>query len=275
MANFVLGNNQSMPVSVQPVVEVGGVPQNSPISSAQKYVRAYGILGVIQIVLGVLCILFTVINLSIVSESFDPSLGLTYASPGIWAGAFFLATGILGIVSYKNPEYCQINAAMALAIFAAITAMLMFAIETPAAVYSRRRPGAVYAFHVLMSIMSMCEFIISITHSTLCCAVTCCGAHMSPPVLTTTVTTTAVPIVPGQNASYNAYVPQTIFQTQQQQSHLGYNPAMNVVGQTYVMSQAQPFPQPTSPVYDPPPQYTMQPTEYKDGKFSESIQKST
>ncbi|CAK8672355.1 uncharacterized protein LOC143465947 [Clavelina lepadiformis] len=190
-------------------------PPNMEIG--RKYAGLYNKLGITQIVLAVLSMVFQIILLALAVTYYD---SYAYLSSGLWAGVFFMVSGILGVISAKKPIYNIIVAALTMTIFSALAAASMFGIELAAAIYfSYGGPCSPYdwncfyyttpiGLHSMQTVFSFTAFVIAIIHSVYCCAPTSCcsssGQQQQQVIITSTGYSGPMTanVIPGQPVSY-------------------------------------------------------------------------
>ncbi|KAK2192603.1 hypothetical protein NP493_26g06005 [Ridgeia piscesae] len=133
------------------------------------------LLGVAQIVIGVLCIGFHIAV--IVDVTPTAKIG-----QGIWGGLFFIATGAFGVVAGKQRTTRSIVSFMILSILSAtVFATLVLSLsfvgffrdQIP---YGGDIKSYAVAAHFMMMILSLVEFVVAIASSAICCAAVCCGS---------------------------------------------------------------------------------------------------
>ncbi|CAK8672357.1 uncharacterized protein LOC143465948 [Clavelina lepadiformis] len=218
MATVQTTNN---PVAMPPPNQVmAPVIINNPpnMEIGRKYAGIYNKLGIIQIVLAVLSMIFQITLICLASTYYYYD-GYALVASGLWAGVFFMVSGILGVVSAKKPTYNIIVAALTMTIFSALAAASMFGIELAAAIYfSRDGPCNPYywncfyyttpiVLHSIQTIFSFTAFVIAIVHSVYCCAPTsCCSSSVQPQQVIITSNGYSGPmtanVIPGQPVSY-------------------------------------------------------------------------
>jgi len=166
--------------------------------------KCFGGMGVTQVLIGIVCVLFNIIYAIVHSvtwdelhrESYDPS-PLMLISPGIWVGLLFVITGSFGIViSKKRTEKGLIVTFMILSILATGFTWVIFSLGMIAAftdaengyycwhieypyhehcVYvDKNGQNSAVAFSSMLVILSFVEFIIAITSAAICCGALCC-----------------------------------------------------------------------------------------------------
>ncbi|CAK8672350.1 uncharacterized protein LOC143465264 [Clavelina lepadiformis] len=268
-ANQVMG---PVVINRQPNLEIG-----------KKYAGIYNKLGITQIACGVLSIIFQIVLMSVAGRYQDD---FAFIATGIWAGVFFLTSGILGVVSGKKPTYCPIVAALTMTIFSALAGGAMFGLELTAALvmpssYYGDCPGdytdpwcytrffaTPIGLHSTQCVISFTAAIVAIVHSAYCCAPTsCCNASYQHPQ-NVYVTTTAYPgqmpatVLPGQPVTY-VYPgqPGTVLQSGQpayMYQTAGTNPTPYPVQTSPMMGQIN-----QSIGESPPPAYQVPSTQVK------------
>uniref|UniRef100_H2Y406 Uncharacterized protein n=1 Tax=Ciona savignyi TaxID=51511 RepID=H2Y406_CIOSA len=182
----------SVTYTTQPVVFP--VQQEHP---GQKYSRPYTVLGVLQILIGVLSVILCGVSIGIIPNSTSAAqaaVGYIYYSIG--SSIWYLVAGSLGVASGRNPSNCPITGALVVTIFAAIASGIMCLLEslTTVALNLVLTPGFFsfsstttlgpeekdlvtkeLAIHAVLAFLAGAQFIITIVHSGYCCAVNCCA----------------------------------------------------------------------------------------------------
>ncbi|CAK8672352.1 unnamed protein product [Clavelina lepadiformis] len=131
---------------------------------------------IIQLALAILSIVFQISITSLASRYSD---GFAYVAPGIWVGAFFMVSGILGVISGKRSTSCPIVAALVMTILSALAATAMLGLEIAAAVINIEATPT--GLHSMQCIISFTALVVSVIQSTYCCATTpCCASHQEP-----------------------------------------------------------------------------------------------
>ncbi|XP_077975865.1 uncharacterized protein LOC120340911 isoform X2 [Styela clava] len=131
-------------------------------------------LGITEIVAGIIFIFVCIISMA-VSPYYSGRYitGLFFVSPGIWCGIFPIISGILGVLSRKNPTQCLFIANMVMAIFTAIFMAILFSLS----VISALIVGGYFFLAALQAINCVGSFailVIAIIHSAYCCSGSCC-----------------------------------------------------------------------------------------------------
>ncbi|XP_028302175.1 membrane-spanning 4-domains subfamily A member 18-like isoform X2 [Gouania willdenowi] len=127
-------------------------------------------LGTVQIMIGVMILLF-----GIASLFYGPSLGV-YSGIFVWGAALYVSSGSLTIVAGKSGSRCQINGSMALNIIAAVvslTGVILYALDCFIWNY--------YGYSGVLAIFQFLELIVSILVAATACNATCsCCAEPQP-----------------------------------------------------------------------------------------------
>jgi len=192
-------------------VPVGAVPHESalvympvPIRSTtyDRYQSKQSIgLGVTQIIIGILCIIFNIVCIRVVYD-YD---NLAFIGHGFWCGILFILNGGLGVGAGIKKTRCLIVTFMVMCIISATTTISLLAIGISGACiaadyceynydYGYSYPGyynppcermsgynVVVAMEALMAILGFIAGFTSIWGSALCCGSgVCCCSHSTP-----------------------------------------------------------------------------------------------
>ncbi|XP_018668375.2 membrane-spanning 4-domains subfamily A member 8 [Ciona intestinalis] len=153
-------------------------PQPNTVMPAPKPKRQnnHKVLGIMQMIIGVLCIGLAIVSF-IISKGYYPS-SIRVSGAGIWCGIFFLITGILGFLASKSKNSrCLVIATMVLSIMSSVMAFNLIIISITTAVVGGTTAGesnATVIIHSVVAFFALFEFVLSIVHSAVCCAGTCC-----------------------------------------------------------------------------------------------------
>lgn len=141
-------------------------------------------LGALQIIIGILCIVFNVAAIAV-------DAALSPVSHGIWGGLFFILAGSFGVSAGKYRTSCPIVAFMVLSIIAAVLTIFVLAFSAAGAdddnesyCYwgfcwyedpNNHSKDARVAMNALLIALAVMETIIAIWSSAICCGAVCCG----------------------------------------------------------------------------------------------------
>lgn len=257
-----LVQQQAQVVPLQNVVHVPGQPIRSgsyPSDPRLRNKESLYRLGITEIIIGGLCIILTIVPLSITSSELENywnryygygryriNTSFTWISSGIWAGIFCIITGILGVRIRGNHSKGNYIANMIMAIITAnitISAAVLSGIAAGLSYFS----GTLIAMQVIISLLNIAAMIINIIHASFCCGGVCYTGDVS--------TAQQVIYVPAQ--------PTMAYPTQQPQYVQGPNGQLMLVANQPIMAQGQQqgyAPQPVQPAYPGyyPPQQAVQ-----------------
>jgi len=182
------------PVSGQPM-QVFVYARPPPIVYGNYGSKASLALGVIQIIVGVLSIIFNSVGLAYVISFYVGAYGL-------WGGILFIITGAFGISASKYRTRCKVNAFMVLCIISASVTPVLIVCGIFGATYSARNAfencnlsGSYYyyddwssceiavAMESLLVIMGFIEGIVAIWGAAICCKAACCCNSTSDQVM--------------------------------------------------------------------------------------------
>jgi len=144
-------------------------------------------LGIIQIIAGVLCIVFNAVGIAAWSL-------LTIASIGIWGGILFIITGAFGVSAAKLQTKCKVITFLVLNIISATVTVPLFICAVIGAIfddsyqscygygysgygyrYSCRGAAQVaVAMNALLAVLAIIEAVAAIWGSVICCKAACC-----------------------------------------------------------------------------------------------------
>nr|CAB3264023.1 membrane-spanning 4-domains subfamily A member 8 [Phallusia mammillata] len=148
----------------------------------KKFSTSFKVLGIVEIAIGAISIICGIIAITTVSPYFTFALLAT----GIWCGVFFIAAGIIGIISSRSCKPCSIIGGMVMSIVSALAGGVLLGMSVTAAILSFGEEEKVDLIcHVLLCVCGLTAAIVSIVHASYCCAVTCCakntynGLHMT------------------------------------------------------------------------------------------------
>jgi uncharacterized membrane protein HdeD (DUF308 family) len=147
------------------------------------------ILGSIQVVIGILCIVFN--TTAIVANNNQPQM----IGPGIWCGILFIISGAFGIVAGRTKTKCKVIASMVLSIVASGLCGILLIISLMGLVhanfmsiceslesdhyryycFTRNAKNIALAMNSLLMILAAFEICTAIWISTLACKVSCCN----------------------------------------------------------------------------------------------------
>lgn len=196
------------------VLHIVQVPNQHPGATSTVLQRQYSpqaakgavVLGAIQVVTGLLSIIFQTICMKLEHSNPKPRTR-EYLGPGVWCGALFLLTGAVGILAGKRNTYGLITSYMTFNIFSALFSwsQLGFAAASLAAVNNCKEFGIlnleefralhyysdraycdsdVYitwiALDALLMILANLAFITSVTAAASCCKATCGCCRSTP-----------------------------------------------------------------------------------------------
>jgi len=238
------------PTVAQPQIVV---PANNPHGMNVKSIRG---LGITQIVIGALTVLLGIIAIAV----FEYGYWVNGSGSGIWFGIWILITGIIGVMSAKNPQQTSLNGVnMGFSIVCCVVSFFVGIFYIVALVYysncesywsynhwtsSRyQRYDPCYndkdsgtAIYAILMILMIAEFFISMAVSIVCCQNGCCRSSAAGGVIIqqqpgpTIVSSTGV--VMSSQAQYPAqqvvYPPQSVA-GYPPQSVAGYPPQSQVV----------------------------------------------
>lgn len=212
------------PAQVVPIQNVAHVPgqligTTSPSTDPRlKHKKTIYRLGVTELVIGGLCIILTIVPLSITTSELEKyweqqyyidgfgryriNTSFTRIASGIWAGIFTIITGILGVRIRRNHSKSTHIANMIMAIITAnitFTAAVLSGIAAGLSYFS----GALIAIQVIISVLNISSMIITIIHASFCCSGACYSGDNR--------TTQQVIYVPAQpNMAYPQQQPQYV-----------------------------------------------------------------
>lgn len=201
-------------------------------------------LGVIQIICGVLSIIFNTVLIIYSKDYYDAG----DSGYGIWCGVFFLVSGGLGVGASQKPQYGLVVAHMVMSIFSAVFAgILLIASSVGAATsddcnyynyiysYICDKP-VVKGLNIGMVIVALLEAVLAIWASVICCSACCCRqpAQSGNVIMPGTIQYTTTTVGGAGQVMYQQQYPQQFthqpppYQTQayQQTSNPQYNQQM-------------------------------------------------
>jgi len=182
----ILYTAQGVPVQV--------VNVNTNDGTYQHYnTKAARILGILQIVLGILIIISQIVVTAVEGDGYQGFVGF-------WASVFFILAGIFGVLSAKYRSRCTVIVTMILSIIAAVFstgAMSQGAVgaaissepsykcyqnydsydndyETGCSYYWTSEDRLAIAFHIIMAVLGLIEGIVAIVAAAYCCHGCCC-----------------------------------------------------------------------------------------------------
>ncbi|XP_077975825.1 uncharacterized protein LOC120341257 [Styela clava] len=160
-------NMYAQPIMVQqPLMDARAARRERNKSTLYK-------LGITEIVAGLIFYSACIASISISSDAGRYTSNIILIYPGIWCGVFPIISGILGILSRKNPTECLFIANMVMAIFTAIFMAILFSLSVISALIVA---GYFFltALQALNCIGSFALFVVAIIHSAYCCSGSCC-----------------------------------------------------------------------------------------------------
>nr|CAB3264021.1 membrane-spanning 4-domains subfamily A member 8 [Phallusia mammillata] len=172
MENWKLTQDQPQMILVHPIP----APEKT-----KKHMKIFKILGIIELVVGLISIVCGVIVASTPTGYYSVFVWGTNGA-GVWCGVFFLVAGVLGVVSARKCEPCPVIGGMVMSIFSSLAGGVLVGLAIPAVMtiislnpdYSGQEESISLICQVLMSICGCVALIVSITHSSYCCSATCC-----------------------------------------------------------------------------------------------------
>jgi hypothetical protein len=220
-------NNQYNNVQAYPKPPAAGVGQNILFAYQSPTTRIYDnyahytskALGIVQIIVGALCIIFNIVGVSLPAP-----VGFSVVGFGIWGGILFVLTGSFGIAACKNRTKCWIITFMVFCILSACTCIVVFSLGVLGAVVSdvsyygdyyydhhyRDYAKVEIAMLSFLAISAIVEAIAAIWGSVICCkAVGCCSTtpYNNGPVMVP-IQTTQVQGYPMQNNGQVMFIQQ-------------------------------------------------------------------
>lgn len=138
------------------------------------------VLGIVQVINGLLLILFNIVGIILVGSQFTMSV-----APGIWMGIFVIVCGVFGILCKIKKSKGYIITYMILSILTAVLMWFLIGIANTGVIldirlrsYHRYYYGeAGLAFNVLLSIFGVFEMVFAIVASAFGCGATCCDSQ--------------------------------------------------------------------------------------------------
>ncbi|KAI0237236.1 hypothetical protein LSAT2_012277 [Lamellibrachia satsuma] len=190
------------------------------------------ILGLIQITVGILCIVFNMTAITVL-----PSVG-----PGLWGSLFVILTGAFGVMAARQKMSCTVISFMVLSVLASsvyvLPLLVLSTIDLSTNGNYHRDRNTTVALLILLLILSLFEIVIAIWLAVLGCKTVCCGRRSQSGIVMQ-----PVPVVMEEGS------PQVI--------HTAGTPVTN--SPTGQMGQQQVYPapvsQPQQPIYNCPPRY--------------------
>lgn len=184
---------QAQPLLMTQVGPIIPAPIQQTVDRRQKYKEDMYRLGITEIILGALSMIFTIPALAIVSSETDRfrhamssagygissyyiNTAFTYAAAGIWGGICILTVGILGICIKVNPSKGNYIGNMIMAIVTAnitFTATFIAILAAGLSYYSSPLKG----LHIAVAFLNAAATISAIVHSALCCCGAFCGSE--------------------------------------------------------------------------------------------------
>jgi len=146
--------------------------------------KAARILGILQIVLGILIIITqsVVIAVEAQNEHDIPGYGYQGRYVGLWASVMFILAGIFGLISAKYKSRCTVIVTMVLSSIAAVFTTAVMAEGGMGAASNEHNEykfdwtandGVDMAFNIFMVVLSLTEAIVAIVAAVYCCLGSC------------------------------------------------------------------------------------------------------
>ncbi|XP_039259851.2 uncharacterized protein LOC120336271 [Styela clava] len=179
----------------------------SPVHPAEKNKNAFTIIGICQLLIGIIC---AIIGGVLASHTSPTSTSNT----GIGAGVLYAITGGLALATGAGPTSCNVVGGMVMAILSSLSAGITAAFaafalaELDSLEYSYyTEPSSVIA--IIGTICGLCflEFFLAIVHSAYCCSGSCCARTNQPGMVLQIPQPHAAPPAYGQTK--NPYKPFT------------------------------------------------------------------
>lgn len=150
----------------------------------KRYKDRLSSLGVAEMVIGVICLVFGIANISVIvglghGDYYRNYFNLLLISPSIWCTVPLFVSGALGVCSTKNPSVCMFNANLGAAIVSSFAALILFVFSLISAILVSII--ILQAFHSILTAASFILFIVCIVHASHCCAAICCIPWNQPP----------------------------------------------------------------------------------------------
>lgn len=141
-------------------------------------------IGIIEIIIGVLCLALGIAVLLLVYP-------YSYVGSGVWGGIWYIIAGCLGIASGVRPSNCNIIAGLVITILTSLVAFSSIIIDSTAAVFYAALwyQNVMVGLHGTLAFLAFVEFIIAIVHSAYCCGSGCGNRSQGQVLATTTVMT--------------------------------------------------------------------------------------
>lgn len=180
-------------------------PEGPHPATAHK--KAFTIVGVIQISVGVLSIILGGVATGLYYGY------LYYPASSIWSGAWYIASGGLALSTGMRATTCNVVAGMVISILATLVAFGVGISEAVlAAAWNCFGLGDCSAnsrfigIHGTLAFLAFVEFITAIVHSAYCCAGACGSSNQQGRVVAATTTYMNVPVVQTQMPMQQPYV---------------------------------------------------------------------
>ncbi|XP_064620399.1 uncharacterized protein LOC135483422 [Lineus longissimus] len=140
------------------------------------------VLGVIQLLAGVASIILATVTIAAMAWGY-------FVGTGVWSGIFFMASGIVGIITSKRKDNCMIISFMVLSIISAgvsailcgfsIAGLFIDHLEVEAGKVPKENVVQVMVVHSLVLLIGLIEGICAIVSAVICCRAVCCGVYDS------------------------------------------------------------------------------------------------
>ncbi|XP_074648111.1 uncharacterized protein LOC141903739 [Tubulanus polymorphus] len=137
------------------------------------------VLGVIQLLSGVAAIILATVAIASMAWGY-------FVGAGIWTGAFFISSGIVGIICSKRKDNCTIIAFLVLSIISSVVALMLVGFSAAGIVIdfleqTHLKNSQVMVVHSLILVIAFIQGICAIVSSTICCKTVCCQGILNPP----------------------------------------------------------------------------------------------
>jgi hypothetical protein len=110
-----------------------------------------------------------------------------FVGTGVWAGIFFIASGIIGIITSKRKDNCMIISFMVLSIISAgvsailcgfsVAGLFIDHLEVESGEVPKENIVQVMVVHSLVLLIGLIEGICAIVSAVICCRAVCCGMN--------------------------------------------------------------------------------------------------
>lgn len=166
----------------QPIVVIVQAPtmagtRTSDADHFKKFFPKKAVMGmsVAMLVAGVFSVIIQITLIGLPYEGYYRR-HFAHIGQGIWCGAFFIATGGLGVAAANKPSNCSIISVMVLSIISAIMSIPHMTIDGIAAgaVSGYRYDGRALGLYCFMFLLSLLAGILSIVISSYTCRAICC-----------------------------------------------------------------------------------------------------